>query len=469
MKIKIFLTSIVFLTVSLASCSEDVLDRINEEKNGAVDMTAKNLLPSILARTAFQTTGTDYAWYASLFVEHNVGTWGQQASADKRIAMNDNSMFNNNWVSSYSIVNTCRIIQSKCQYGGEEFPNFTVYGISEVIEAYNVGVLVDLFGDVPYTESVSGAANLHPKFDNANTIYPKLQIKLDSAIVHLTKSGNSPGAKDYIYGGSSSAWLKAAWSLKARYFMRLSNVDAQAATKALTCMSKSFTSGADALVFDKYDANSAIAENPWFQFFNDRSGLSSSKTLYDIMKLRNDPRISVYFDMTSGTKWAENGIAEENQGGLYYVSNFTQVADAKTPIMSYHELCFIKAEAEFLTNTSTWKSSLQKAIQESFVYNGLTVAVADAYYNVNVAPKLTVGNEVNEIITQKWISLYEAESIEAYNDYRRTGIPTMNNPKNLIASGGYIRRLPYALSDVSSNGSNVPQVNIFKDKLFWAK
>jgi hypothetical protein len=469
MKIKIILIVTFFTTLLLSSCSDDIMDKINMEKNNSVDMTSKNLLPSILMRTAFQTTGTDYAWYASLYVEHSVGTWGQQATADKRIAQNDASLFNNNWVSSYSIINTCKVIEGKCKYGGSEFPNFTVYGISEVIEAYNLGVLVDLFGDVPYTEACAGANSLHPKFDKATDLYPKLQSKLDSAIAHLKIGGNSPGSKDYIYGGKSSAWLKAAWSLKARYYMRLSNVDNQASTNVVNCLANAFTTNADALLFNSYDATSAIAENPWFQFLNDRSGLSSSKTLYDEMNLRSDPRIAAYFDLKSGTKWAENGISDENQGGLYYISKMCQDAAAPTPIMSFHELLFIKAEAQFRKSDANWKSSLQKAIEESFVYHGLASIDADTYYTSSVLPRLTSGNELKEIITQKWIALYEAESIEAYNDYRRTNIPTMKNPNNLTTTGGFVNRFPYGLSDVSSNGANVPKIDIYKDKLFWAK
>lgn len=469
MKIKIFLIAAFSSTLLLTSCSEDIMDNINKEKNNSVDMTSKNLLPSIIMRTAFQTTGTDYAWYASLYVEQSVGTWGQQATADKRIAQKDNSLFNNNWVSSYSIINTCKIIQDKCKYGGPEFPNFTVYGISELIEAYNLGVLVDLFGDVPYAEAATGANSLHPKFDKAVDLYPILQLKLDSAIAHLTIGGNSPGSKDYIYGGKSTAWLKAAWSLKARYFMRLSKVDNQASTKVVTCLAKAFTTNSDALLFKTYDASSAIAENPWFQFYNDRSGLSSSKTLFDEMNVRHDPRIGVYFDLSKGTEWAVSGAADENQGGKYYVSKMCQDAGASTPIMSFHELLFIKAEALFRTNDVNWKLSLQNAIEESFVYHGLTLASAEAYYTSDVALKLTVGSELKEIITQKWIALYEAESIEAYNDYRRTNFPTMKNPNNLTLTGGFVNRFPYGLSDVSSNGVNVPVVDIYLDKLFWAK
>jgi hypothetical protein len=464
-----FLYVVFAIALFLVGCSEGLMDTINKERNNSTDMTTKNILPSIGMRTAFQTAGTDYAWYASVYVEHSAGTWGQQSTADKRVAQNDNSMFNNNWVSSFSIINSCQIIEEKCNYGGEEFPNFVTFGITEVLEAYNWGVLVDLFGDIPYTEAVKGAENTHPVFDKAEAIYPKVQAKLDSAIVHLKKGGTSPGAKDYYYNGSTAKWIKAAYALKARYFMRLTNADTKASSNALSCMANAFSSNADDLLFNSYDSNSASGENPWFQFLNDRTGLSASKNLHDVMDTRNDPRISTYFDLSSGTKWAPNGTADQNQGGVYYISNFCQDASAPTPIITYHELKFIQAEAEFRTNASTWKASLKQAIEASFTYNGLTASSADTYFDADVATRLTAGNELNEIMTQKWIALYEAEAIEAYNDYRRTKIPAMTNPNNLTQTGGFVNRFAYGLSDVSSNGANTPKINVFTDKLFWAK
>ena len=76
-------------------------------------------------------------------------------------------------------------------------------------------------------------------------------------------------------------------------------------------------------------------------------------------------------------------------------------------------------------------------------------------------------NELKEIITQKYISFYEYEAIEAYNDYRRTGFPVMHNPNN--ATVGFVNRFPYALSETSSNPENVPVIDVFKDKVWWAK
>jgi hypothetical protein len=101
----------------------------------------------------------------------------------------------------------------------------------------------------------------------------------------------------------------------------------------------------------------------------------------------------------------------------------------------------------------------------------LTVADADAYFTTEVLPRLGASLSANlqEIMTQKYIAMYEQESIEVYNDYRRTGIPTMHNPNNDVASYGFPQRFPYPSSEVTANPSNVPAVNIFKDKIWWAK
>jgi hypothetical protein len=134
------------------------------------------------------------------------------------------------------------------------------------------------------------------------------------------------------------------------------------------------------------------------------------------------------------------------------------------PLMSYHELKFIEAEAKFRTGDATWKVALQQAVEASFEYHGADIG---DYYTTEVEPRLTAGNELKEIIMQKYIAFYEYESIEAYNDYRRTGYPAMNNPKN--ATVGFVNHFPYALSEVSSNPANVPTIDVYKDKVWWAK
>ena len=133
-------------------------------------------------------------------------------------------------------------------------------------------------------------------------------------------------------------------------------------------------------------------------------------------------------------------------------------------MLTFHEMKFIEAEAKFRLGDATWTDALQDAIAASFDMYG--IADADLYYTNEVEPLLTAGNELQEILTQKYIAFYDREAIEAYNDYRRTGFPEMFNPNN--ATVGFVHRFPFANSEVSSNSANVPDVSVFEDKVWWA-
>ena len=163
----------------------------------------------------------------------------------------------------------------------------------------------------------------------------------------LEKQLISPGVNDYIYGGNAASWIKAAWSLKARYFLRLSNRDNQAATKALACVPKGFASQADALMFSKYEA-SAIGENPWVQFRQDRTHFAMSKSLYDLMTARSDPRVDLYWNKLSGVFVpAPNGTALQQQSGYSTsLKSVTATRTAPTPLMTFMNLNLLKLRRE---------------------------------------------------------------------------------------------------------------------------
>jgi hypothetical protein len=186
------------------------------------------------------------------------------------------------------------------------------------------------------------------------------------------------------------------------------------------------------------------------------------------MQDRNDPRMAAYFTMIGDTVYvpAPSGTATETQGGMYSQSLITENGrTASTPLMTYHELKFIEAEAKFRTGDNTWQTSLQEAVEANFAYHG--VSGAAAYFTDEVVPRLTAGNELNEILVQKYIGFYEFEAIEAYNDYRRVpAFLTLNNPNNVTT--GFVWRYPYGISEVSSNPDNVPDINVFTDKTWWA-
>ena len=74
--------------LSFASCSEDIMDDINKDKNNAAQIQAKLTLPHVIVESAAGTTATDMAWYSSVYIEHNAGTHGQFYTADKRTNTN---------------------------------------------------------------------------------------------------------------------------------------------------------------------------------------------------------------------------------------------------------------------------------------------------------------------------------------------------------------------------------------------
>ena len=398
--IKIFLMAVVLLFVS--SCSEDKMDQINQDVNDALSMSAQSELPDAILKSAFETTGTDIAWYATVYVEQSAGTWAQSNDADNRVGQNAASLFNNNWNSLYDVLEILNDIIVKTSPGGSE-DNPYALGIAKILTAYNLAVATDMWGEVPWTEALKGSATLQPKYDKQSSIYVAIQQLLDDGISTLNTVTTFSTVGDYIYGGSSatavSKWIKAAYSLKARYYLRLINVDNTSATKALGVIANGFTGNADNLSFAKYQAT-ATGENPWYQFLNDRSHLSAGKTLYDLMNARTDPRIAVYFTKVGGVyNPAPNGTATKTQGGLYSTSLLTQNGrTAATPLMTYHELKFIEAEAKFRTGDATWTASLQTAIESNFVAQGLTLAAGTAYYTSQVVPRLTAGNELKEIL-----------------------------------------------------------------------
>jgi len=465
--------SLMLISVLFFSCSEDKMDEINEDRNNTTEMQSKNLLPDLLLKSGFESTGTDIAWYATVYVEHNAGTWNQSHQADRRIAQNASSLLNNSWNALYDVMNIAKTIINKTDpETGDEPLEYYCRSIAQIMMAYNLAIATDGWGEVPYTEAFKGLENINPEFDKQSTLYPEIQRLLDDAIVNMGKATNTftYPVKDYIYGSlgaaaSRAAWVKTAYALKARFALRLTKINGvQAAQEALAAIPNAYTSNDDAMLLGGFVID-LPGSNPWGEFWYMRDHLSVSTTIFDLMTERNDPRASAYFSSTDPADIAPIGAADQVQGG-YSQSLLTSGWDAMaSPILmfTFHELKFIEAEAKFRVGDATWTTALQEAIQASFDFVGVEGA-AD-YYTNEVAPKLTAGNELKEIITQKYIAFYDREAIEAYNDYRRTGFPEMKNPNN--ATVGFIWRFPWALSEVSSNSANVPSWTIF-DKVWWA-
>ena len=72
------LLAVSFLTATIASaCTEDAMDKINENPNNPLDAPAKFLITDLGVSTAFSTVGGDFSLYSSVYIEHDTGISNQ--------------------------------------------------------------------------------------------------------------------------------------------------------------------------------------------------------------------------------------------------------------------------------------------------------------------------------------------------------------------------------------------------------
>ena len=143
------------LCIALGSCSEDKMDEINENKNNPTEMASKFILTDVMTSTAFDLVGADLSFYASMYVEHNVGIFNQYYQAEIRNNQPaQSSTYGNQWGQIYTNLAHLKDCLQKCQPGGTEAENYHGLGIAQVMTAYDLALLTDLFGDVPWTEAL---------------------------------------------------------------------------------------------------------------------------------------------------------------------------------------------------------------------------------------------------------------------------------------------------------------------------
>ncbi|HLN19987.1 MAG TPA: SusD/RagB family nutrient-binding outer membrane lipoprotein [Bacteroidales bacterium] len=484
----------IAVSLAMVSCSEDIMDQINEDVNHSKDVQAKFILSDVITSTAFSNTGGDFNTYSSVYVEHEVGTHNQLYRAEHRESEpSAASTFNNVWGSTYAALKNARIIIAKTSEGGTEAGNRVTRGMAEVLAAYNSALIADMFGDAPWSEAAivdknGNPGNMTPKLDTQSEIYAGVMKYLDDAIADLQSGTSNTGGYDLLYGGNRANWLKLAYGLKARYTMRLiarstnRNADLQ---NVISFADQSFASAAEQAAFAIYDASNL---NPLFDYQWSRDGLAASKSMSEKLIERHDPRLRRVFVDPDWVQMegaddenffmAPNGANQEIQY-FYNTSIFTYSQIAPTLLLSYHEVKFLKAEAlARLNRIAEAKTVLKQAVIAGIAntevnvaaamdaptilgYGGLeettsaiTPAEASAYFDTYVSP-LFDANPLKETMVQKYISFFGAsgESTEAYSDVRRMkalneNFVELKNPNNATQ---FPLRAPYGSDDTTTN------------------
>ncbi len=125
------------------------------------------------------------------------------------------------WEGLYGALSNLNVIINR----GTAEKNFVYVGISKILKAYTVSMLVDVYGDVPFSEYDKFDSGItQPKFDKGSEIYPQLFTLIDQGIADITNptvNPAKPGADDYIYKGNTALWIKAANTLKLKLYTQV--------------------------------------------------------------------------------------------------------------------------------------------------------------------------------------------------------------------------------------------------------
>jgi len=470
--------SAIVLTFALWSCSEDIMDKINTDVNDPTVIASRLIITDAMTSTAFSVIGSDLAFYASVYMEHNVGVYGQFYNAEIRSGEPISSTtYDNNWSTIYNTLYNLKVVIDKCSDGGAEAGNYGTLGIAQILSAYNLATLTDLMGDVPWTEALKPGVIFTPKLDKQQDIYTAVFKFLDDAIVNLDNVSvyANLGTQDLIYGGNLAKWKKFAYGLKARYTMRLS-LKTPNYSDVIAFANLSFTSSAEQAQFNY---NGSTSKSPFSVIFTDRNYFGASQSLHNKLVDRLDPRDAKFFKAhpksgSTAIVFAPNGnpIQVQDQYSISAISSIT----APTYLLSYHEIQFLKAEAYARTaSLANADTSLRKAVTAAFakVNIGLSSAAALTYFNTQVRPKFTA-NPLSEIMNQKYLGFFEEESVEAYNDYRR--LKAMGNNVIILANAKNATQFPlrftYGAADVTTN-ANVRDAYgdgtyVYTENVWWA-
>lgn len=496
MKRKILSLFAVATLLTLAACREDYLD-INIDPNSATSST-----PDLVLTNALNVT-------ASRLVHHQIGAfWSGQWSptgsvsgfqTEKTYAVSGD-FGSGIWNSTYDNLNDYQYIETRAT----ELNQPAFVGIAKVMKAFNFQILVDTYGNVPYTEALKGTTAIRPKYDDAKMIYASLITELGAAVTELSKpvtsENPSPGQADIVFKGDLSKWVRFANTLRLRMLIRQTNVTGLDVKGEIAKITGGYLAAGEDVLADPGYLKTLGKLNPFYANYgfteaNVKSGnkdfytfsdyfITTLKSLADTSRLARiayKPEDALYRADYRGVPFGEGNDAytapKISAFGPAFLPTLATVGGSELykraqPLMLASESFFLQAEAaQRGYTTGDAKTLYETGVKESFRYLGVPGAAAAATaYLTGAANFATATDKIQTIVTQKWISHINTNGFEAWAEFRRTGFP--NAPLSTRAQGTqHPRRLLYPTNELGTNGANVTAqgtIDAFT-KLFWQK
>lgn len=360
--------------------------------------------------------------------------------------------------------------------------------------------MTDYWGPIPYSEF--GNRERSVPYDSQEEIYRSFFVTLDSAVSVLQANAGTTSflaGQDLLYGGNVDQWLRFTNTLRLRLAMRVRYADPDLAQAEAE---KAVAAG----VIESNDDNAFIETNA--DFNNPYNTITQwgefrmSADMESILKGYKDPRVAFYAapaaepDPTDDPgvpfpyEGLRNGQSKADKQGIAFNVIASDMAAPYTergapgpawPIIKAAEAYLLRAEGALVgwNMGGTTEELYNQGIMMSMDEYGLSTTNLDganyiesdntpASFNGEVpaaseaSTALQTGGseeqQLEQIITQKWIALYP-DSREAWAEKRRTNYPVtyprLNTDSPLIGADEIPRRVPFVDGEFTNNAEAV--------------
>lgn len=516
---KKFITGISLAALIFTGCSKDYLD-INNDPNRVTD---ENVTPELIFTQAEQAVGALPANNYG-FLDNWMGYFAPNGdfapNQTEQTYKIDFSFSDPLWQNSYNVLFDLYKAKQKALAQG----NNVLAAANMILSAKVFQELVDLYGNIPYSQAFKTETYSTPTYDDAKTIYNDLLATLDTAVSYMDTAvaPTSFGKADIIAAGDQVKWTHFANTLRLRLAIRQSQVSGFDHTGIMTAIQNSggiLTDGENVAVNPGY-ANDVNKQSPFFANFGyDPTGVKANTStgandyIVSILSSTNDPRLrrffqpvgenfngNIYGDATgslfngANTSYFGPGLIGDTAVGGTFVAGATQAQW----IYPAYEALFLKAEAV----ARGWmsgdvKSAYEDAVTQSFIWLGakytpirnaantldsitFTPTQSAAIYladsdNVNanwIYAGSSVDDHVQFIVFQKYIANTGVDPLESYSDERRLHfLPDGYISTNPAAVSNTLPlRLLYPQSEYTTNAASVGaegSIDAFSSKIFW--
>lgn len=362
----------------------------------------------------------------------------------------------------------------------EEYANSIA--VAKIWRVFTQASGIDFFGPIPFAAYKEAEDN--PPYMSVQDAYTEFFRELAEAVALIDKGSSNTAFidsnSDLVFKNDMQKWRKFANSLRLRYAIRLSEVDAptcKAEAEKAIAAGVMESSADNAYLPPKangdwgQDYNYTLFQNGWnvalnmtssfeklvtniggidfpSNLVNQRAGFTGTPTpLSNVHPAKADPRAPIMFDPAKETgDWRSVPYGLPNSdynAGNYRRDTYAELGyitkggasykNRPYDVFLYEEVCFLKAEAalrNFISGDA--KAEYEKGVRASFATWG--AAGVDNYLastdknlagtSANYDDQSGDGNTALEkIITQKYIAAFLDMAMESWNDKRRLNLP----------------------------------------------